>query len=121
MMKHCVSCLICYITSTERYVLRFLAFILCSFSKKIQPFRPRKAVNAILFSSLVNKHPFNRAWKRGWSMDYCQCRNIPSIKLVLQSTPANSNPRQLETKSISPGFLHTFTLGNSNLPLTRSK
>ena len=55
----------------------------------------------------------------------------------IQLTSDNSNPRQLEPKSISPGFpsyiysrkndlAHSlliycnFTLGNSNLPLTRS-
>ena len=42
----------------------------------------------------------------------------------IQLTPDNSNPRQLEPKSISPGFpsyiyCH-FTLGNLNFPLTRS-
>ena len=42
----------------------------------------------------------------------------------IQLTPDNSNPRQLEPKSISPGFpsyiyCH-FTLGNLNFPLTQS-
>ena len=42
----------------------------------------------------------------------------------MQLTPDNSNPRELEPKSISPGFPSyiycNFTLDNSNLPLTRS-
>ena len=41
-----------------------------------------------------------------------------SLHIELQLTPDNSNPRQLEPKSISPGFPSyiycNFTLGKSN-------
>ena len=52
-------------------------------------------------------------------------RDDPRLEQVhAVQTPDNSNPRELEPKSISPGFPSyiycNFTLDNSNLPLTRS-
>ena len=43
--------------------------------------------------------------------------NTKKVFNCLQLTPDNSNPRELEPKPISPGFLSyncDFTLGNSN-------
>ena len=97
----------------------------------IQPFLLRKAVSAILFSSFVNKHPFNRAWKRGWSMDYCQCRLICNqiyhrstsfySRLPITRTLANSKQNRFPLDSFIHLPLVIRTLDNSNLPLTRSK
>ena len=51
-------------------------------------------------------------------------RDDPGLEQVHAVDSRYSNPRELEPKSISPGFPSyiycNFTLDNSNLPLTRS-
>ena len=75
------------------------------------------------------KNPYDlKSWIRFWTLPKyfyfsIWCHKIQPQHFV-QSTPDNSNPRELEPKAISlgfPSYIHCyFTLGNSNFPLTRS-